>query len=188
MPPDHWKDTVRAGVERWLHDVILGLELCPFARRPMERGQVRVSISAARDESEVLTHLLEELQRLDRVEASEIDTTLLVIADCLGDFMHFNQFLDLADALLEDAGYSGIYQLATFHPHYQFADTEAGDAANLTNCAPFPILHVLREDSVEAALSAYPDPEGVPARNVRRMEALSAAQRRNLFPYLIFPE
>jgi hypothetical protein len=154
----------------------------------MEGGQVRVSVSAARDDGEVLTHLLEEFQRLDRVAASETDTTLLVIPGCLGDFMHFNQFLDLADALLEDAGYQGIYQLATFHPHYRFADTEAGDAANLTNCAPYPILHLLREDSVEAALSAYPDPEGIPARNVRRVEALSAAQRRQLFPYLTVPD
>jgi hypothetical protein len=184
MPAEYPQERILTEITAWLHEVVLGLDLCPFARKPMESGQVRISVSTARDEGEVLAHLLAELQHLDRVEASETDTTLLVIPDCLEEFAHFNQFLDLADALLEDAGYTGDYQLATFHPHYQFAGTEAEDAANLTNCSPYPILHLLREASVEIALSAYPDPEDIPTRNVRRMEALSAAQRRQLFPYL----
>ncbi|MBN7798579.1 DUF1415 family protein [Parahaliea mediterranea] len=182
---DHQRrDRITAEVDRWLNAVVLGLNLCPFARKPVDGGQVRVSVSTARGAEALLSDLLSELQHLDSQPPATTETTLLVIPDYLPDFLDFNQFLDLAEALLEQYGYAGVYQLATFHPHYQFAGTDAGDAENLTNRAPYPILHLLREASIEGALAGHPDPEGIPAANIRRVEALTPQQIRALFPYL----
>lgn len=177
------RDRISAEVVRWLNKVVLGLNLCPFASRPVHGEQVRVRVSAARDPEAVLADLLAELQYLDSQPPETTETTLLVIPDCLRDFLDFNQFLNPTEALLEQYGYTGVYQLATFHPRYQFAGTEAGDAENLTNCAPYPILHLLRESSIEGALAGHPDPEGIPAANIRRVESLTPAQQRALFPY-----
>ncbi len=177
------QDDIAREVERWLNDAVLGLNLCPFARRPVEAGQLRLHISAARDEQALLTDLLNELLQLDQTPADTLETTLLVIPDFLQDFTDFNQFLDLAEQLIDMQGYSGIYQLATFHPHYQFAGTAADDAENLTNCAPYPVLHLLREASIERALSMYSDPEGIPQRNIATVESLTPHQKTTLFPY-----
>jgi uncharacterized protein len=177
---------VTAAVRQWLAEVVVGLNLCPFARKPMMADQVRLQVSAARNDEALLAELLAELELLDHLTPDSLETTLLIVTDYLQDFADFNQFLDLADWLLERQGYSGVYQLATFHPRYQFAGTEPGDAGNLTNCAPYPILHLIREASVEAVLARYPDPESIPENNIRRIEALTELQRRALFPYL-FP-
>lgn len=180
------RDSIAGEVHRWLREVVLGLNLCPFARRPLEAGQVRVCVSAARDEEALLVDLAAELGRLDHTAVDTLETTLLVVPGFLQAFADFNQFLDLAEGLMEGQGYTGVYQLATFHPHYQFAGTEAGDDENLTNCSPYPVLHLLREDSVERALAAYPDSAGIPDANIRTVTALGPAQKRALFPYL-FP-
>lgn len=177
------QEQVLAKVHRWLANVVLGLNLCPFARMPLEAGQVRICISGAGDEESLLEDLLVEALRLDSQPATTLETTLLVVPDCLQAFHDFNQFLDLAEDLLEFQGYSGVYQLATFHPHYQFAGTAAGDTENLTNCAPYPILHLLREASIERALAHYPDPESIPRNNIRAVQSLTGEQMRKLFSY-----
>jgi hypothetical protein len=102
----------------------------------------------------------------------------------LADFEDYNQFLDLVDLWLQQFGWEGEIQVASFHPDYQFADTEPDDAGNLTNRSPWPLLHMIREESLEHALAHFPDPEGIPERNVLRMEQLSEAERKRLFPYL----
>jgi hypothetical protein len=175
-----------AETRRWLEEVVVGLNLCPFARRPLAAGQVRFVVSSARDDRALLEALFGELQCLDSHDAASIETTLLLIPDHLGVFSDFNAFLDLAEGLLESQGYRGVYQLATFHPGYQFAGTEPGDAENLTNRAPYPILHLLREASIEGALANNPDPGSIPDNNIRTVSDLSPARRRALFPYL-FP-
>lgn len=176
-------------VQRWLSDVVVGLNLCPFARRPMRAGQIRFAISEARDDETLMAELLAEMRLLDRTPARELETTLLIVPGqsqhpYLGDFADFNQFLDLAEWLIERNDYTGIYQLATFHPQYQFAGTAPKDAENLTNRAPYPILHLIREASIERVLSHYPDPENIPENNIRRVEALGKEDKRRLFPYL----
>ncbi|SDZ87314.1 DUF1415 domain-containing protein [Microbulbifer marinus] len=171
-------------VQQWLRDVVVGLNLCPFARKPMRAGQIRFKVSDARDDESLLTDLLEELRLLDNTPVEELETTLLIVPRHLREFADFNQFLDLAEWLLERHDYSGIYQLATFHPDYQFAGTRPEDAENLTNRAPYPILHLLREASLERALKNYPDPETIPENNIRRVEGLTEEQKRQLFPYL----
>ncbi len=180
------REAVIAAVEKWLADVVVGLNLCPFARRPMRAGQVRFAVSAAETDEALMQELLAEMERLDSLSPAELETTLLVIPHHLQEFTDFNQFLDLAEWLVERHGYSGIYQLATFHPHYQFAGTAPGDAENLTNRAPYPILHLIREESIERVLANYPDPESIPEQNIRRVSGLSPEQKRRLFPYLFY--
>lgn len=173
-----------AAVQQWLTDVVMGLNLCPFARKPMRAGQIRYRVSAAQDDEALMAELLEEMQLLDSMPAEELETTLLITPDYLAEFSDFNQFLDLAEWLLERQEYTGIYQLATFHPDYQFGGTRPEDAENLTNRAPFPILHLIREASIERVLQNYPDPESIPENNIQRVKALSDEQKRALFPYL----
>lgn len=180
-------DPVIAQVEQWLNDVVVGLNLCPFARKPLRAGQIRfvVSDAAGNTCNEVLLEeLLQEFQVLDRCSEAEVETTLLILPTQLQDFHDYNLFLDDAEWLLKRQGYEGTYQIASFHPHYQFGGTEPEDAENLTNRAPYPILHILREASLEHGLSNYPDPESIPRNNILRVESLSDDEKRALFPYL----
>lgn len=177
-------DPVIAQVEKWLQDVVVGLNLCPFARKPLRAGQIRFMVSDADSNEVLLEELLQEFQVLDRCTEAEVETTLLILPTQLRDFHDYNFFLDDAEWLLKRQGYEGIYQIASFHPHYQFAGTEPDDAENLTNRAPYPILHLLREASLERGLANYPDPENIPHNNILRVEALTEAERKALFPYL----
>ncbi len=176
--------SIEESVQRWLQDVVIGLNLCPFAARPQRQQQVRMSISAARTEQQLLQHLHAELLLLDDTAPERLETTLLIVADILTEFADYNQFLDQADALLQQNDWQGQYQIASFHPHYRFADTASDDADNLTNRSPYPILHILREASIEKALQNYPLPEQIPNRNIYKVRSLSLSQRRKCFPYL----
>ena len=171
-------------VSQWVEQVVIGLNLCPFARKPQRAGLVRYSVCDARDEEALLTALATECALLDDWPADELETTLLIVPHMLQAFADYNQFLDLAEGMLVHLGYEGVYQLASFHPHYQFADTEPEDAENLTNRAPFPILHLIREASIEKVLAGYPSPELIPENNIRRVNGLSPHERQRLFPYL----
>lgn len=181
------QDKIIATTEQWLRAVVIGLNLCPFARKPERAGLIRYAVSEATDDETLMAELLHECQLLDELPAAELETTLLIIPAHLHTFEDFNHFLNLADWLIERHNYSGIYQLATFHPNYQFAETEPDDAENLTNRAPYPILHLLREDSLAKVLANYPNPEAIPEHNIARVAQLSAAERRQLFPYLFSP-
>jgi len=175
---------IESAVRQWLDSVVIGLNLCPFAGRPAREGRVRVCVSEAADELALLTELQFELQKLDETPPAQLETTIIAIPQLFADFADYNDFLDQVDALLEQFEWSGDYQVASFHPQYQFAGTMPGDAENLTNRAPYPLLHLLREDSVEAALDSHPDPDRIPEDNIRRMRELSAEQRKRLFGYL----
>lgn len=171
-------------VRRWLEQVVIGLNLCPFAAQPLRENQLRITVSEALDEEALLADLHAELSLMDRTRARDLQTTLLIAPRMLADFDAYNQLLDLVDALLDQFEWTGVYQVASFHPGYRFADTAADDAGNLTNRAPYPILHLLREESLDQALEHFPDPEQIPERNIRRMETLSDDDKRRLFPYL----
>ena len=163
---------VEAGVRRWLERAVIGLNLCPFAKAVYVRDQVRIVASDASTARALLEELGEEMALLRDTPAEQIDTTLLVHPQVLGDFLDYNDFLDDADALVEAMDLDGVLQVASFHPHYQFAGTEPGDVENLTNRAPFPILHLLREASVDRAVAAYAEPEAIIERNVATVRAL----------------
>jgi hypothetical protein len=163
---------------RWVETVVVGLELCPFAARELEAGRVRFAASRATTESALLEDLAAELQRLD--DEGSIETTLLIHPAVLQDFLDYNDFLDAADALLEKRNRVGIYQIASFHPDYRFADSAPDAPENATNRSPLPMLHVLREASVERAVDRHPDPDGIPERNIARMRALGATRLAEL--------
>lgn len=168
---------------RWVDEVVIGLSLCPFAAAPRRRDQIRLVILDTRLPAEVLDTLVDEMTRLDQTAAAELDTTLIAVPAMWSDFAAFNDFLGEVDVLIRRCDRDGIYQVASFHPGYQFAGTQPHDAENLTNRTPVPILQLLREDSVSVALARYPDPEQIPQRNIKRMSELTAEERRRLFPW-----
>ena len=165
---------------RWLERAVIGLNLCPFAKAVVNKGQVRMVLSEARDEEALLAELGEELVRLRDTPAAEVDTTLIVHPQVLGDCLDYNDFLDTADALVEELGLEGVLQVASFHPQYQFADSGPDDIANFTNRSPWPTLHRLREDSVSRAVEAFPDPDAIVDRNVDTLQKLGHAGWREL--------
>ena len=177
-------EQIIADVEQWLDEVVIGLELCPFAAKPRREKRVRIAVSHATDEEALLNDLQAELERLSDTPAAELETTLLAIPNMLEDFADYNDFLDAVDLWVEQFGWEGELQVASFHPQYQFADTEADDPGNLTNRSPWPLLHIIREESLEKAIEHYPDVDRIPERNIARMQALTAEERAKLFPHL----
>ncbi|MBU3069942.1 DUF1415 domain-containing protein [Aestuariicella sp. G3-2] len=173
-------------VQSWLTEVVIGLNLCPFAARPTKAGQVRFVVSEARDEESLLQDLQSELERLETTAPSTLETTLLIIPLMLRDFMDYNLYLNWVDQLIARRGWDGEFQVASFHPDYQFEGTDAEDAENLTNRSPYPILHLLREQSLENMLARYPDSDQIPENNIQRMNRLSEVEKQKLFPFL-FP-
>lgn len=169
---------------QWLEQVVIGLNLCPFANKPHRNKQIAVWVSDAVTPTDLLADLGEAFTHLDATAAEQLDTILFVTPKMLADFYDFNDALDWADALIEQQGWYGVYQIASFHPDYQFAETEPEDAENLTNRAPFPVFHLIREESMNRALDSYPDHALIPERNIARVTALSDTERKQLFSYL----
>ncbi|MGN7726386.1 DUF1415 domain-containing protein [Luteimonas sp. 22616] len=161
-----------ADTRRWIERAVVGLNLCPFAKAVVAKGQVRYVLSDATTPEALLETLGEELLRLRDTPAEDIDTTLIVHPQVLADFLDYNDFLDDADALVEQLGLDGELQVASFHPQYQFAGSAPDDIANATNRSPWPTLHLLREDSVARAVAAFPDPDAIVERNVETLEKL----------------
>lgn len=159
-------------VRRWLEKAVIGLNLCPFAKSVYVKDQVRIAICHAQDKHTLTAQLYEELQLLASTPAQQTDTTLLVVPSMFEQFSDFNDYLDIAEAVLDELELVGEIQLASFHPAYQFADTEPGDLSNYTNRAPYPILHLLREDSLDKAAEQYPDASVIFQRNIDVVRAL----------------
>ncbi len=173
-------DDATTRTERWLERVVVGLGLCPFAAPVVESGGLEILVSDARDADTLTADLDDALQRMAATPAHELETLLLVVEHLLGDFADFNDFLDVADALLEARGLDGVIQVASFHPDYRF-EGDDDDPAHWTNRAPCPTLHLLREASVARAVAAHGDTEAIPARNQRLMRGMSTDERRRLF-------
>ncbi|SFR67449.1 hypothetical protein SAMN05216203_2438 [Marinobacter daqiaonensis] len=163
---------------QWVEDVVVGLNLCPFARRELVNETVRFAVTGAETEEALLEALVEELERLVRDDS--IETTLLVHPLALRAFHDYNDFLALTDGLLEAMELEGVVQIASFHPDYRFAGTEAEDVENYTNRSPYPMLHLLREDSLEEAIARYPDTAAIPERNIERVENLGLAAMQSM--------
>ncbi|MBC5831171.1 DUF1415 domain-containing protein [Vibrio metschnikovii] len=176
--------TITEHVNQWLNDVVIGLNLCPFAAKPQRNQQIKIFVSQASREEALLQDILDQLLELDTKEAQELETTLVVVPNMLYDFMDYNFFIDWVEALIRQQDWEGIFQVATFHPHYCFAGTCPEDDENLTNRSPYPIFHLIREQSMERVLKHYPNPEAIPEINIQRVSQLSPAERKALFPYL----
>jgi len=165
---------------RWLERAVIGLNLCPFAKAVYVKQQVRFVLSEAREPEALLRQLHDELLWLQAADPRQTDTTLIVHPHVLGDFLEYNDFLDLADALVAELGLEGEIQVASFHPDYRFADAAGDDIGNFTNRAPHPTLHLLREASVERAVAAFPDPDAIVERNIATLEQLGHEGWRKL--------
>ena len=169
-----------AATRRWLERAVIGLNLCPFAKAVVARGQVRFVLSEASSAEALLEELGAELLRLRDTPADAIDTTLIVHPQVLGDFLDYNDFLEDADALVAELGLEGVLQVASFHPRYQFAGSGPDDIENCTNRAPYPTLHLLRENSVSRAVEAFPDPDAIVERNMETLRRLGPEGWRKL--------
>ena len=179
--PEIDDEIVIANTRRWLEQAVIGLNLCPFAKAVYVKDQVRFVVSHAETPEDLVADLLEELRLLEDADPSQVDTTLLIHPGVLADFLDYNDFLDVADAAVEDLGLEGEIQVASFHPQYQFAGTEPDDIGNYTNRSPYPTLHLLREASVERAVAAFPEASGIFEKNLKTMEELGSAGWRKLF-------
>ena len=156
----------------WVEHVVIGLNLCPFAKPVHTKGQIHYSVSHARDENSLAADLRLSMQNLIATTPDKIDTYLLIHPWVLTDFIDYNNFLDIADEILDELDLIGVLQIASFHPNYQFAGTTADDVTNCTNRSPFPVLHLLREESLDKATTALPDPDVIVNRNLETMTSL----------------
>jgi hypothetical protein len=163
-----------AETRAWVRRAVIGLNLCPFARAVDAKDQIRYVFSDATDAETLLATLVVELQRLADTDPALVDTTMVIHPRVFSDFEDFNDFLELADAAVEDLELDGVLQVASFHPRFQFADTEPDDITNATNRSPYPTLHLLREDSVDRAVAAFPEAEAIFERNMATLERLGS--------------
>ncbi|NIY86586.1 DUF1415 domain-containing protein [Vibrio campbellii] len=171
-------------VDQWLNDVVIGLNLCPFAAKPQRNKQIKIFVSEASQEEALLEDILLQLIELSNTEPEKLETTLVVVPNMLQDFWDYNFFIDWVEGLIKQQDWEGIFQVATFHPDYCFGGAEPEDDENLTNRSPYPVFHLIREESMEKVLKHYPDPESIPDTNIARVSALSEEERKKLFPYL----
>ena len=167
-------EEVLAKTRHWLEAAVIGLNLCPFAKAVYVKNQVRLVVSKARHADDLLEELDHELDLLVATPASEMDTTLLIHPTLFEDFLDFNDFLEVAEGVVDEHGLEGVIQLASFHPQFQFDGTEPDAISNYTNRAPFAILHLLREDSVERAVEAFPEADAIFEQNIATLTALGA--------------
>ena len=162
----------------WIEKVVVGLNLCPFAQLPLSTGRDRFSVSQATSPENLFLDMAHELNLLTKDQS--VETTLLIHPMVLTDFYDFNDFLSVADALLVEMNLDGIFQIASFHPRYQFAGTQPDDVENYTNRSPYPMLHILRESSLDQVIDSHPDVENIPLRNREKMNAMGIKALKSL--------
>ncbi len=165
-------DTIIAATQDWLEKAVIGLNLCPFAKAVHVKKQIRYVVSAATTEEALLAELMTELRHLQATDPEVLDTTLLIHPQVLTDFLDYNDFLDTVDIATAEPEFNDAFQVASLHPQYQFAGTEVDDIENFTNRAPYPTLHLLREDSVDRAVEAFPDADHIPETNIETLKKL----------------
>jgi hypothetical protein len=175
-------DTVIEETRRWLEQAVIGLNLCPFAKAVHVKGQIAWRVSEATEPAELAQQLQQELRQLAASDAEQVDTVLLIHPQVLTDFQDYNEFLDVAEAIVAAEGLEGVLQVASFHPDYQFAGTRFADRGNYSNRSPYPMLHLLREDSVSRAVDSLPDPDAVYQRNIDLLEDMPVEQFRQIWP------
>ena len=173
-------------VKRWIRDIVIQLNLCPFAYNVYRKGLIRYVVSEATNERMLIQDFLKELQIIHTFPPKDVDTTLLIHPYVLNDFSEYNNFLGTVDLLLKESGSDGIVQAASFHPDYQFEDTTFEDeVTNYTNRSPFPIIHLLREDSLENAIDNYPTPNQIPHNNMKNLRELGLPHMEKLLKSIL---
>ena len=180
-PPPGNHSAIVSEVQSWLERAVIGLNLCPFARAVHVKEQIRYTVTSATEPAQLVEILTEELNYLRACDPAVTDTTMIIHPWVLEDFSDYNEFLDIADVILAGMGLEGEIQIASFHPDYQFSGTQRDDISNYTNRAPFPILHLLREDSIDRAVASIPDPDDIYKRNIATLKKLGKEGWNNLF-------
>jgi hypothetical protein len=165
----------------WLEKAVIGLNLCPFAKTVHLNNRIRYFVSDARSQVRLLEDLMAELRALDATDPALCETTLLIHPDVLTDFSDYNDFLEQADDAVAELGFEGVIQVASFHPDYQFEDAGPDDIGNYTNRSPYPMLHLLRESSVERAVTTYPDTTAIYRKNIETLRRLGHEGWRRLW-------
>ena len=178
--PPATPEEIVAATQHWLEKAVIGLDLCPFARAVHVRDQIRYAVSGAVTPEELLAELFDELQALVAADPEEIETTLLIHPGVLTDFLDYNDFLAVADAAVAELGLEGVIQVASFHPRYRFTGTKPDAIENYTNRSPYPMLHLLREASVERAVAAFPDAARIYEKNIATLRRLGLEGWRRL--------
>ena len=153
--------------KRWIHDFVIGWNMCPFARRVFESEQIRYAVSLTDDSEVLLDDFIRELRTLHESDPGQIETTILIHPFALTDFYVYNDFLDVINTAIADQGLDGVIQVASFHPDYRFAGAHPNAIENFTNRSPYPLLHLIREASIAKAMEDYPDIEKIPERNIQ---------------------
>ncbi len=182
--PTRSDEEVVALTQAWLEQAVIGLNLCPFAKSVHVKKQIRYKVSHGREWDELSQELEQELTLLSQADPELVDTTLLIIPLALADFLEYNDFLDWADRILERLELDGEVQIASFHPAYQFADAGPDDIENYSNRSPFPILHLLRENSIDRAVAAYPDASAIFEKNMATLRKLGLSGW-NALPFVV---
>lgn len=180
------KQQIIAATQTWLDTFVIAHNICPFARREQENASIRYSVVNGNRIEECLEAVILECEHLD--SHPDTETTLLILPQACADFADFLDLLSIAEQLLVDQGYEGEYQLASFHPDYCFAQTPENDPGNFTNRSPYPMLHLIREDSIEKAVASHPDPEGIPDRNIALMQEMGLDRLRAILQACYQPE
>ncbi|WP_050461456.1 DUF1415 domain-containing protein [Herbaspirillum autotrophicum] len=165
-------DEIIAATRAWLEEAVIGLNLCPFAKAVHVKNQIRYVVSNAKTREALAADLQRELQFLDETDPEKIETTLLIHPQVLQDFLEYNDFLEIADAVVDENDLTGVIQIASFHPEYQFADSNADEIDNYTNRSPYPTLHLLRESSIDRAVDSFPEANAIFERNIATMREL----------------
>ena len=173
-------DVYRRDTRRWLERAVIGLNLCPFAKAVHVKGLVHYAVSQADSPAQVLADLQQELDAIAAIDPEVRDTTLLIVPHCLQDFFDFNDFMGRAERALRKRGLEGVIQLASFHPRFQFEGTEENDITNFTNRSPYPMIHLLREESIDRAVEAFPQAEAIYEANMKTLRGIGEAGWREL--------
>ena len=175
------EDEIVAATRRWLERAVIGLNLCPFAESIYRGDRVRFRVSEQRSASALLEEFRSELEFLHEADPLHCETALLIHPWVLADFVEYNDFLDVCEATIAELGLEGELQVASFHPQYQFAGTQSEDIENYTNRSPYPMLHLLRESSIERAIAAIPDTDEIYRKNIRTWRELGHAGWQRLW-------
>lgn len=175
------KEIDHIGLTRaWVEKIVIGLNLCPFAKAPFHKGRIKFRLFHGEEVEALMQFFLREIRDLADTPQKEVETTLIIHPFVLASFEEYLDVIPLLESLIHSCGLEGIIQLASFHPDYQFADTDKDDAQNYTNRSPFPMLHLIREDSISRAVDAYPDIDSIPEHNIEKLEAMGVEKIKKL--------
>lgn len=159
-------------VKKWLQNIVIHYNFCPFAKKPFKQNKIRYFLSHAETVEALVDEVIDELLALHKADVNEIETTIMIVPGVLKDFEEYNEFGVVLDQLIASLKLTGIIQIATFHPDYQFADLDKEDVRNYTNRSPYPLFHLIREDSIEQARASYADIDKIPEKNMDKLETM----------------